>query len=73
MLPIVIGIVCGIWFVSGVATFAYGLYQSMSIPNDGVENDVHDGSSLVTGAVIAIMLGPIGIAFLVIDHWRESK
>jgi len=72
MLPLVLGITCFIWLLSAVVLLVVGIYRSKSQPDDKIERYVHDGSGLIAGMIVAILLGPIGIIFWAIDKWRES-
>ena len=73
MLPVIVGLFCTVWLVCGVVVIAIGLRdrRKWKEHNPDNERDVHDGSSVVTGGLIALILGPIGLTFYCIDWWRS--
>lgn len=75
MLPAVVGICCAIWLVSGVTMFVLGLFRIRNAKRQAdhysTERDMHNGSNLVAGAIIALMLGPVGLVFYFVDKGRS--
>ena len=78
VLVTLLAISCGVWLFSAIATFALCLRDSQNWKRHSLEVQqeddkdapVHDGSSLVTGAVIALFLGPIGLVFYALDRMK---
>ena len=73
MLLIVLEVFCAIWLASGITVFVLGLLRRRSAKRRGMstKRDVHDGSNVVAGAIIALMLGPVGLAFFFLDRRRS--
>lgn len=75
MFKLVVGLFCLLWILCGMVVFFIGFWRrTASRRKDGVvEKDVHDGSSIITGAVIALALGPISLMFALIDWWKNEE
>ncbi len=73
MLPVIIGWCCSAWLLCGIVVLAIGLGDSRKWRkhNPEYQRDVHEGSNVVTGGLIALILGPIGLLFYCIDWWRK--
>lgn len=73
MLPIIVGLICLMWLICAVVVYIIGYsgQKRWQGHTSDVDKDVHDGSSLLTGGLIALILGPVGLIFLFID-WLKS-
>lgn len=75
MAPIIIGVVCFLWLLCALVLLGINISEqkkwNRKINHEDIERDVHDGSNLITGAVIALVLGPIGLVFYAME--RRNK
>ena len=75
----IFSIISCVWFFSGLINYLVCFYEShqwaKNNPETGEEiyENVHDGSSYITGFIIAILLGPVGLTFLLIDYFNKHK
>jgi len=71
----ILGLCSAAWLLCGIVLYINAiLVMWISPKNDPtIEKDIHDGSSEVTGAVIALAFGPIILILGLIDWWTSKR